>query len=102
MKVSRPLEAGCLDLVDELVRGRVLNIQKCNSRILHCERLDDRLADPARTTCHYDDAIVKTWVGSHHVNIQPCASPFWPISMGFSIKPNRSRVHRSNQRQPRL
>src|SRR6266700_4982855 len=43
--------------------------------MLHCKCFDDGLTDTARATCHDDDAIAKTWVGSHCFDIQACAPP---------------------------
>jgi hypothetical protein len=66
--------AGCFNFLDESVRGRILDIQKCDALMLHYESFDNGLADTARTTCHDNDAIAKTWVGSH-IFIQVSAPP---------------------------
>ncbi|MEA2260305.1 MAG: hypothetical protein QOJ51_3130 [Acidobacteriaceae bacterium] len=56
------------------MRGRILDIEKCDARMLHCKSFDNGLTDTARTTCHDDDAIAKTWIGSH-LFIQLSAPP---------------------------
>jgi hypothetical protein len=57
----------------KLLRGLILNIQKCHLRILLRESFDDRLAYAAGATGYDDDTIAEARIRSKSINFFPVA-----------------------------